>query len=68
MSQPAWMSLSEVAEHTSTSLSTVRRWIADGELKAHRLGKRTIRVSAESLDSFISEIDPATFGTNDLDG
>ena len=46
------LSLSEAAEKLAVSTQTVRRYIAAGHLEAVRLGRRTIRVKAESIESF----------------
>ena len=49
------VSLSEAAEILSVSTKTVRRYIAAGDLDAVRLGRRTIRIKAESLDRLIDD-------------
>lgn len=45
--------LPEAAEILAVSTKTVRRYIAAGELDAVRLGRRTIRVRAESIERLI---------------
>jgi len=47
------ISLTEAAEILAVSVKTVRRYVAVGELDAVRLGRRTIRVKAESIDRLI---------------
>jgi excisionase family DNA binding protein len=47
------VSLPEAAEILAVSPKTVRRYIAAGDLEAVRLGRRTIRIKAESLDRLI---------------
>ena len=47
------VSLVEAAEILAVSTKTVRRYIAAGDLDAVRLGRRTIRIKAESLDQLI---------------
>lgn len=47
------VSLLEAAEILAVSPKTVRRYIAAGDLDAVRLGRRTIRIKAESLDRLI---------------
>ncbi len=44
-------SLPEVANRYDVSVRTVRRWIKNGELVAHRIG-RQLRISAEDLRTF----------------
>ena len=44
--------ISEVAELLGVCNKTVRRWIAEGKLKAHRIG-RTIRIPKTELVSII---------------
>lgn len=45
--------LRDAADFLAVSPKTVRRYIAAGDLDAVRLGRRTIRITAESLDKFI---------------
>lgn len=47
------VSLPEAAEVLGLSVKTVRRYIAAGDLEAVRLGRRLIRIKAESLDRLI---------------
>ncbi|GAB3854584.1 hypothetical protein GCM10028801_08950 [Nocardioides maradonensis] len=47
------VSLTEAAEILGLSVKTVRRYIAAGDLDAVRLGRRVIRIKAESLDRLI---------------
>lgn len=46
-----YLSMSEFATYWDVSERTVRRMIADGELKAVRLGGRMIRIDIESLEN-----------------
>ncbi|WP_168627354.1 helix-turn-helix domain-containing protein [Cryobacterium sp. BB307] len=46
---PEWLTLRDTAERLSISEKSVRRWIADGRLKAVRIGPRMIRVDAASI-------------------
>ena len=43
----------QVAELLSVSQRTVRRWIATGELVAHKLG-RGVRISEADLKTFLA--------------
>ncbi|HEU5036076.1 MAG TPA: helix-turn-helix domain-containing protein [Nocardioides sp.] len=47
------VSLAEAAEILGLSVKTVRRYVATGDLDAVRLGRRTIRIKAESIDRLI---------------
>lgn len=47
------VTIAETAEILGLSAKTVRRRIAEGELDAVRLGRRTIRVKTESIDRMI---------------
>ncbi|HET7385087.1 MAG TPA: helix-turn-helix domain-containing protein [Nocardioidaceae bacterium] len=47
------VSLPEAADILAVSPKTVRRYVAAGDLDAVRLGRRTIRIKAESLDRLI---------------
>ena len=48
---PRMLTVNEVAEAMNASTRTVRRWIANGDLHAHRLG-RLLRVSEEDVLAF----------------
>lgn len=45
------LTVDEVADVCCVSIRTVRRWIANGDLTAHRLG-RQLRVSIRDLERF----------------
>lgn len=49
---PRLYSVWEVARILGVSTKSVRRWIASGDLVAHRFG-RQIRISEPDLDSFV---------------
>jgi len=46
-----WYTVNEIAEDLKVSQRTVRRWIAQGDLRAHRFG-RAVRVSSEDREAF----------------
>jgi excisionase family DNA binding protein len=46
------LTLQNVADRCQVSSRTVRRWVDDGELIVHRLG-RSIRIHPEDLNTFI---------------
>ena len=47
------VSLNDAAETLAVSTRTVRRYIADGQLDAVRLGRKTLRIKVESIERFI---------------
>ena len=47
------VSLSDTAEALAVSTRTVRRYIADGQLEAVRLGRKTLRIKIDSIERFI---------------
>jgi excisionase family DNA binding protein len=46
---PAWLTIPQVSGFHNVDQTTVRRWIAQGRLTAHRIGPRLIRVDRESV-------------------
>ena len=48
-----FFSIAEVAERFNVSTRTVRRWIAAGDLVAHRIGS-VVRVAAADLRLFLA--------------
>jgi excisionase family DNA binding protein len=46
---PARVSIKRAGEYLDCSDKTIRRRIADGSLKAHRIGPQSIRIDRESL-------------------
>lgn len=55
------LSIKEAAEYTGTSESSVRRWIARGELRAFKYGHRAIRIEIADLRKMRREVNPATY-------
>lgn len=55
------LTIAEAAEHRGISVSTIRRMIARGELRAYRIGPRIIRIDPSDLDQAASEVNPATY-------
>ncbi|HET7388903.1 MAG TPA: helix-turn-helix domain-containing protein [Nocardioidaceae bacterium] len=47
------VSLNDAADALTVSTRTVRRYIADGQLDAVRLGRKTLRIKVESVERFI---------------
>lgn len=61
--QRPFLSLSDAAEVLGVSTKTVRRRIDAGELAAHRVGKRIIRVTTDALEQLISPYNPLNAAT-----
>lgn len=47
------VSIAEASDVLAVSTRTVRRYIADGHLRAVRLGQKTLRIDAASMERFI---------------
>lgn len=54
------MNLKDAADWYGVSERTLRRRIAEGKLRAYRVGPRSIRVSVEDLDALARRIPSAT--------
>lgn len=50
-----YVSPGELATELGLSDRTVRRWVAEGKLKAVRLSARVIRIDRAEVDRFLSE-------------
>ena len=50
--------LEEAANACGVSNLTIRRWIAEGRLRAYRLGPRLIRVETEDINSMFEPLGP----------
>jgi len=48
-----WMTLRQAAVYVATSVKTIRRLIAAGDLPAYLCGKRGLRVRREDLDNLM---------------
>ena len=53
MAQRRYLSLTEFADELGVSTRTVRRWIADGKLKAVRPSQRVTRISRDEINRFL---------------
>lgn len=50
-SASVYINVEEAARVLSVSVKTIRRLIADGDLRAYRCRKRNLRIKVEDLDS-----------------
>lgn len=46
-------SLAQAAERLGVSVTTLRRRVADGQLRAYRIGPRLLRVDAADVDAML---------------
>lgn len=51
---PSHVTVQQVADDLQVHERTVQRWIADGTLKAHRVGPTLLRINVEDLAAFLS--------------
>ena len=51
----AYLTVAQAADEIQVNEKTIRRRIADGQIKAIRLGQKTIRISVEELDRYMKE-------------
>jgi len=60
-SEELFLTLENIAERLKVSISTVRRWVKSGDLKAIKVGNRgQYRISSEDLDDFLIENEAST--------
>jgi excisionase family DNA binding protein len=48
-----FITVSEAAKRLQVSVRTVRQYIYDGKLIAHRMGYRTVRISEADFNNFV---------------
>jgi excisionase family DNA binding protein len=51
---PRWASVVQTAEYLGVHRSTVRRWIASGDLRAYRTGRRLLRLDLNQVDEHVA--------------
>jgi excisionase family DNA binding protein len=56
------LSVAEAADYHGCSQKTIRRAIADGRLRAYRVGPRMIRIDPRDLDRFARPIPAVSNG------
>ena len=54
--QPNYVSIGGAATYLGVSEATIRRLIASGEIPAHRVGQRLIRIRIADLEALTSPI------------
>lgn len=55
------LTITEAALYRGISVSTIRRMISRGELRAYRIGPRIIRIDPADLDRVAVQVAPATY-------
>lgn len=53
-----YLTIEEAAEMLRVSTSTIRRWIRDGDIAAHRIGRRRVVLRKDDIAMVVSEIRP----------
>ncbi len=48
-----WVDAQQVAQHFGVTLRTVRRWIKDGTIPAHRIGPKLLRFDLAEVDAAV---------------
>lgn len=62
--QPAYVSLRQAADYLGyESERTIRRMIAEGHLRAYRVGTKTVRIKVSDLDKAMQPIPAAGGGS-----
>ncbi|MCV7341592.1 helix-turn-helix transcriptional regulator [Mycobacterium haemophilum] len=56
---PVLLTIGQVAAATGLCPKTIRRRIADGTLRAHRVGPRAIRIDRDSLTHLLQPVGAA---------
>lgn len=50
-----WMSYKDVADYLGVSVSAVRKWVAQGRLRAYRVSHKTVRFKKADVDAFVEQ-------------
>ena len=59
MNPRTYESLAAASERTNISVETLRRLIAEGDLRAYRVGRRMLRVDRKDVDNIMRPIPTA---------
>lgn len=55
MEEKEWYSVEDISKKLGFAESTIRGWIANGELPAARFGKKGYRVKREDYEQFVKD-------------
>ncbi len=61
---PEWVTVKQAAEIVQTHPNTIRNWIAQGLLPAHRFAERLVRINKSDLDAVATPIEGGGQGWN----
>lgn len=53
--EETWLSIADAADKLGVHPRTLRRYIGDGKLTAHRLSSQIVRIRPEDLDAFLAD-------------
>ncbi len=54
-----YLTVAEAATFLRVASSTIRRWIREGDLPAHRIGRRRVGLRRDDLSNLITPVRPA---------
>lgn len=55
---PRWATVAEASTHSGVPVSTLRRWIREERLPAHKIGPRKVQVDLNVLDGLRRPVHP----------
>ncbi len=50
-----WLRPAEAAEYIGVSLSTIKRWLRDGDITARKVSPRIVLIDRHALDDWINQ-------------
>ncbi len=53
----SYLTVSEAAARLEVSISTIWRWIARGDLRAYRVGRRSVRLKRDDVQGMVRRLD-----------
>ncbi|MFD6677657.1 helix-turn-helix transcriptional regulator [Rhodococcus zopfii] len=60
------VTVAQAAEYCEMGVSTLRRYIAEGRVPAHRIGPKMVRLDLDELDAVLTARKPTAAPTSDL--